>query len=256
MTALRALLWDVDGTLAETERDGHRVAFNQAFEAFDLPWRWSPDHYGRLLDVTGGRERLLHDMRTRADAPAEPQAREALASALHLRKNAFYAELVAQGGIGLREGVPALLQACRAQGVRMAVATTTSRANLEALLRAHLGPHWDDWFDGAVCGEDVLRKKPDPQVYQLALHLLGLQAPETLAIEDAPAGVAAALAAGCPVLVTRSAYFADAPVDAAVLAVGPGLHTLRGWQPAPPALAERPVALDDLRHWHGQHARG
>ncbi len=254
MTALRALLWDVDGTLAETERDGHRVAFNQAFEALGLPWRWSVEHYGHLLAVTGGRERLLHDMQTRADAPREPQVRESLARALHQRKNAFYGELVAQGSIALREGVPALLGACREQGLRMAVATTTSRANLEALLRVNLGPQWRDWFDRAVCGEDVARKKPDPQVYHMALQLLGLPASDTLAIEDAPAGVAAAVGAGCAVLVTRSAYFAEVAdgVAAAAVAVGPGLHTLRGWQPSPGSQSDRPVALDDLRHWHRQ----
>ena len=103
MSALRALLWDVDGTLAETERDGHRVAFNLAFEALGLPWRWDVARYGALLRVTGGRERLMHDMSTRTDAPPTPGERDALARALHARKNAIFGELVRGGGLPLRE---------------------------------------------------------------------------------------------------------------------------------------------------------
>ena len=97
MSQLQAILWDVDGTLGETERDGHRVAFNQAFEALGLPWRWDEAHYGTLLRISGGRERLLHDMRTQSQAPALADEREALARELHRRKNAIYAELVAGG---------------------------------------------------------------------------------------------------------------------------------------------------------------
>ena len=118
MGALKALLWDVDGTLAETERDGHRAAFNRAFEAFGVPWRWDEAHYGGLLAITGGRERLLFDMLQRADAPPEAE-RDTLARALHARKNAFYAEIVNAGAIPLRDGVQALMQQCEGQGVRM-----------------------------------------------------------------------------------------------------------------------------------------
>ena len=105
MTPLQALLWDVDGTLAESERDGHRVAFNLAFEACGVPWRWDEARYGELLRITGGRERLLHDMQTQSDAPTMAAERAALAAAIHQRKNQFYAELVRGGGIPLREGV-------------------------------------------------------------------------------------------------------------------------------------------------------
>ena len=102
---LRALIWDVDGTVAETEADGHRIAFNQAFEACGLDWHWDLPTYGQLLEVTGGRERLLAYMDRRDDAPASPAGRAALARAVHLRKNAFYADLVARGGIPARPGV-------------------------------------------------------------------------------------------------------------------------------------------------------
>ena len=258
MGALKALLWDVDGTLAETERDGHRAAFNRAFEAFGVPWRWDEAHYGELLTITGGRERLLFDMNRRAEAPPLAE-RESLAHALHARKNVYYAEIVKAGGIPLRAGVLALMQQCEGQGVRMGITTTTSRSNLDALLQTQLGLRWAERFEVTLCGEDVQRKKPDPEVYLKALAALRAQAREALAIEDAPAGVVAARAAGIAVVVTRSAYFATSPIEGA-LAIGPGLHDWRGWQPALPA---RPggagsaagVGLDDLRAWHAQWNR-
>lgn len=258
MTQLKALLWDVDGTLAETERDGHRVAFNLAFEAFGLPWRWDDALYGELLQVTGGRERLMHDMDSRPDAPPLAGERDALARALHAKKNSLYAELVAGTGIPLRGGVLELMRECRHQGVRLAIATTTSRSNLEALLRRHMGDRWAAWFGAVVCGEDVQRKKPDPEVFVKALQALGIGPLEALAIEDSPGGVAAARAADCPVIVTRSFYFAQAAIEGA-LAVGPGLHTRAGWRPAPVARSQRPtegqaerVRLADIADWFAQ----
>ncbi len=247
---VKAILWDVDGVLAETERDGHRVAFNRAFEAHGLSWRWSVEHYGELLAVTGGRERLMHDMRNRADAPQVADERDKLARALHKAKNQFYAELVRTQGLPLREGVQSLLQACRKRGLRMAVTTTTSRSNLDALMHHHFGADWATGFDAVVCGEDVAQKKPDPDVYLQALKQLDLGPLETLAIEDSPGGVAAARAAHVPVVVTRSIYFANATLDGAV-AIGPGLGQRQGWRPAlPDPDAPGPVTLDDLIDWH------
>jgi HAD superfamily hydrolase (TIGR01509 family) len=253
MTQLKAVLWDVDGTLAETERDGHRVAFNRAFEACDVTWRWDEARYGELLRITGGRERLLHDMNTRADAPVLADERAALAARLHAKKNAIYAELLRSAPIPLRPGVIELFRECGERGVRMAIATTTSRSNVEALMRAHLGPGWNDAFAAVVCGEDVRRKKPDPEVYLRALKLLDIGAVEAVALEDSPGGVAAARAAEVPVVVTRSVYFADATVEGAI-AIGPGLHTRKGWTPglAPGAGADGCVGLDDLIDWRSQ----
>lgn len=250
MGTLKAVLWDVDGTLAETERDGHRIAFNRAFEAWGLSWHWDEAHYGRLLTVTGGRERILQDMTTRTDAPERPADRAALAGALHAKKNELYAEMVRAGGIPLREGVREFMTHCRARGVSMGIATTTSRSNVDALLRAHLGDAWASWFPAVVCGEDVARKKPDPEVYVQALQALGVAADVALAIEDSPNGVVAARAAGIPVIVTRSVYFADADVGGA-LAVGPGLNHRRGWQPDPllPAANDECLLLDDIENW-------
>ncbi|HVO00247.1 MAG TPA: HAD-IA family hydrolase [Steroidobacteraceae bacterium] len=246
---LEALLWDVDGTLAETERDGHLAAFNLAFEALGVPWRWSAARYGELLQVAGGRERLLHDMQQQPLAPAAGAERAALAARIHGAKNEFYAQLVGAARLPLREGVPELLEDCRRAGLRCAIATTTSTANVEALLGGQLGAGWRAQFDACVCAEDAPRKKPDPQVYALALERLRLPAAAALAIEDSPAGVAAARAAGVGVIVTRSAFFADAEVGGA-LAVGPSLGTKRGWVPVPDADASERIDLAQLQRWH------
>ncbi|MFO1338564.1 MAG: HAD-IA family hydrolase [Burkholderiaceae bacterium] len=247
--ALQALLWDVDGTLAETERDGHRVAFNQAFEALAVPRRWSEADYGRLLAVTGGRERLLHDMAQQPWAPADASERARLAERLHRLKNERYADIVARAALPLREGVRELLDECACSGVRLAIVTTTSRANVQALLTAHFGLGWRAGFDAVVCGEDVADKKPSPQAYVAALRALGLRGDQALAIEDSPAGVAAAHGAGVPVVVTRSHYFADAAVGQAV-AVGPSLGRREGWTAAAGSDTVARVDLPLLRQWH------
>jgi HAD superfamily hydrolase (TIGR01509 family) len=240
----------VDGTLAETERDGHRVAYNRAFEACGLPWRWDDRYYGPLLHVSGGFERLMHDMASRADAPASVEARAALARAIHAKKNAYYAELVQDGVIPLRHGVMALMRECRERDLTMGITTTTSRANVDALLTVHLGVRWRAWFAVVVCSEDVERKKPDPEVYVRAVAALRLSPHQVLAIEDSPDGAAAAIAAGVPVIVARSAYFAGAHIDAA-RAVGPGLHERPGWQPTLSLRNDSGamVGLEDLEAW-------
>jgi len=248
---LKALLWDVDGTLAETERDGHRVAFNRAFEALGVPWRWDESRYGELLRITGGRERLLHDMASRSEAPVLLDERLALARRVHEMKNRLYAEIVASGAIALREGVRPLLEQCGERGVILGIVTTTSRANVQALLAAHLGAGWQAAFATVVCGEDTAQKKPHPEAYQRALAQLQLAPNEALAIEDSPGGATAAREAHVPCVVTRSAYFADDTIDG-VVAVGPGLHQRAGWRPAAARGASGPVDLDDLADWHSR----
>lgn len=221
---LRALIWDVDGTLAETERDGHRAAFNDAFAAMALPWRWSVERYGELLATSGGLERLLHDLAGRADAPRSACERLALARELHRRKNAAYACRLAEAGIALRPGVLRLMREARDGGARLAIATTTGRANVDALLSCQLGAGWCTGFAAVVCAEDAPLKKPHPQAYRETLRRLRLRAGEALAIEDSPQGVASARATGIAVLLTRSAYFA-AFDGAGALAVCDGLDS-------------------------------
>jgi HAD superfamily hydrolase (TIGR01509 family) len=245
---IRALLWDVDGTLAETERDGHLVAFNRAFEALGMPWRWSEQHYGELLAVAGGRERLLYDMSRREQAPGDARQREALAETVHRLKNQIYAGIVRHGELPLRAGVAELLAECCRAHLPMGIVTTTSCGNVEALLEWHLGSHWKDQFATVVCANEAPRKKPDPQVYRLALAALRLRPHEAVAIEDAPAGVEAAQRAGVPVVVTHSHYF---PAGAAVgaLAFGPSLGGSEGWQPGADPRATR-ISLDQIMRWY------
>jgi HAD superfamily hydrolase (TIGR01509 family) len=251
LSLFKALLWDVDGTLAETERDGHLVAFNRAFDALGIPWRWSEQHYGALLHVSGGRERLLHDMQFRAFAPAEDV--ESLVDRLHRLKNEFYANIVATGEVALREGVRELLADCEAAGIRMGIATTTSRSNVEALLDVQLGADWESKFAAVVCAREAPKKKPDPQVYQLALRILELPAHEVVAIEDAPAGIAAARAAGVPVLVTRSHFFAAVDTRGS-LAAGPSLGRSDGWHPRTDSRVPR-IDLGQIARWYAQRRR-
>lgn len=207
---LEALIWDVDGTLAETERDGHRVAFNQAFSEYGLPWQWDVSEYGRLLRVAGGFERLLAYMEEREDAPIELAARERLARSVHACKNRHYAMLVEDGRLEPRPGVRRLMAQCVDQGITLAVATTTSRGNVEALFPHLFGAQWRELFRAVTCAEDAPHKKPDPTVYLLALERLGCRSGAALAMEDSPAGLAAARAADVACVITRSGYFADA----------------------------------------------
>jgi len=249
--SIEAILWDVDGTLAETERDGHRLAFNQAFQTAQVPWQWDEHHYGALLAVAGGRERLLHDMQFQEYAPIELKDREQLAERLHRLKNELYADIVAQGHLRLRAGVRELIEECIRERVRMGIVTTTSRCNVDALLSSQLGERWEAMFSVIVCAEHAPKKKPDPLSYFLALQALQIPAAAALAIEDAPAGIAAAQAARVAVILTRSHYFsgateAVAPPD--VLAAGPSLGDAQGWSPIAAAGATR-ICLDQLRRW-------
>jgi HAD superfamily hydrolase (TIGR01509 family) len=250
---MRALLWDVDGTLAETERDGHLVAFNRAFEAHGLPWRWSEAHYGSLLAVAGGYERLLHDLQHRDAAPASGAQREALARSVHALKDRVYRQMADRGELPLRAGVAELLSECWQAGVTTGIVTTTSRDNVGALLACHLGTDWRERFATVVCAEEAPRKKPDPQAYLRALAELRADPGEVVAIEDAPAGIAAARRARVPVIVTRSHYFPAGDTPGA-LAVGPSLGESAGWLPGADGAVTR-ITLRQIVSWRAAGSR-
>jgi beta-phosphoglucomutase-like phosphatase (HAD superfamily) len=203
---LRALIFDVDGTLAETERDGHRLAFNRAFADAGLDWHWDEARYGELLAVTGGKERMLRHWRdVDPQAAAAPDAAARIA-ALQQAKTAHYVALVEAGAVRLRAGVASLLRDARAAGLRLAIATTTTPANVDALLRATLGNDAHGWFDCIGAGDVVPRKKPDPGVYRWVLERLGVDAAQCLAFEDSANGLRAARGAGLRTVVTRNDY--------------------------------------------------
>ena len=204
--ALRALIFDVDGTLAETERDGHRVAFNRAFAELGLDWQWDEALYGRLLAVTGGKERMLHYWRGVDPRGAQAPDAVALIAELHRRKTRHYVDLVQSGAVALRPGVRRLLEQARDAGLRLAIATTTTPDNVDALLRATLGVGADEMFACVGAGDIVPRKKPDPGIYRWVLERLGLGPEACVAFEDSPAGLCAAHAAGLRTVVTPGVY--------------------------------------------------
>lgn len=206
-----ALIFDVDGTLAETE-ELHRQAFNHAFARHGLDWQWDRTVYKDLLRVTGGKERMRAYHGTLPIARPLPD--EDIA-ALHRIKTAHYAELVETGCCPLRPGVTELLAAARARGQQLAIATTTSHGNIDALLSQALGANWAEEFDAIVAGDDVRHKKPAPDVYLETLARLKLGAVDCVAIEDSANGLIAASRAGIPVLITRSMYFRDDDFGAA-----------------------------------------
>jgi HAD superfamily hydrolase (TIGR01509 family) len=203
---LQALIFDVDGTLADTERDGHRIAFNAAFREAGLPWNWDVALYGELLSVSGGKERMAHYARTHAPELAARADFDAFVRKLHTLKTGHYVRLVAGGAIPLRPGMANMIREARKAGLKLAIASTTSPENVYALLRTSLAHDAENWFDVIGAGDCVPAKKPAPDIYLWVLERLGLPAAECLAIEDTAHGLRAALAAGIPTLVTPNGY--------------------------------------------------
>lgn len=202
--SVEALIFDVDGTLAETE-EVHRLAFNAAFAEAGLPWDWSPERYRALLATTGGKERIAAHQAGLPEREAPGLAPEAIA-ALHRRKTAIFGSMVEAGALALRPGVRRVVEAARAASLDLAVATTTSRANVQALCLTAWGRPADKVFDVIAAGDEVAAKKPAPDVYLLAMARLGRAADRCLAFEDSRNGVLSARAAGLRVVVTPSAY--------------------------------------------------
>ena len=212
----RCVLFDVDGTIAETEGQAHLPAFNRALAEAGLPWRWSRDDYKRLLKTAGGFERLLRFAQENGHDPDE------MADALkkvHIAKNRHFAEILASGGVRPREGFGELVMALARNNMAWGVVTTTSRSNWNALWTHSLSPLHLPPPVVVVVGEDVAEKKPDPEAYQLALDRLRLTARQACAIEDSRNGMIAARMAGLPVAIVRSEFFGDERFDEAAIIV-------------------------------------
>jgi len=217
-SALRALIFDLDGTIADTE-EVHRRAFNQAFAEHGLPWAWSQAEYAGLLSISGGRERTLQYARQSVPPPFHGAQLIELARKLHSAKSALYARMLAERGVPLRPGVLRLLNEARCSGIRLAIASSTSPANVRAACDGSLPGDWADWFDIVATCDVVEAKKPSAAVYRYVLEHTGWRAGECVAIEDTPNGNRAALGAGLATVITTHAFTHDGDFDGASLVV-------------------------------------
>ncbi len=204
----RAIIFDVDGTLADTE-ETHRKAFNRAFEAAGLSWMWDQDLYRELLAVTGGKERIRHYIGNWGASGAPRNDLDEFIRALHADKTAAYTQMVSSGDLPLRPGVRTLITTAREKGYRLAIATTTTPANVDALLTATLGEGGIRLFEVICAGDSVPNKKPAPDVYIRALEELELPPDCCIAIEDSRNGLLSAVAANIATVVTPSTYTQD-----------------------------------------------
>ena len=212
---MTAIIFDVDGTLAETE-ELHRRSFNQAFADLHVDrtwpdaeagWYWSRALYGRLLKTTGGKERICAYMRDYLGV--DPNRFETRVAEIHDAKSRCFERFLADGGIAPRPGVERIMTMAASQGIRLAIATTTSRGNVDALCRALFHQTPEDIFQAVSTGEDVATKKPAPEVYHLTLSRLDLPAEDCIALEDSRNGMLAAKAAGLRCVVSPSLYMID-----------------------------------------------
>ncbi|BBP45939.1 phosphatase [Thiosulfatimonas sediminis] len=209
MAELKALLFDVDGTLADTEKDGHRPAFNMAFAAAGLDWNWDEALYGELLAVTGGKERIkfyLEKFNTGFNKPADF---DDFVKGLHASKTEFYKQLMAEGKIPLRRGVERLIHQARRENMRIAVVTTTTPANVTALLTNTLGADSESWFEVIAAGDIVPAKKPAPDIYFWAMEQMDVQPDECVAFEDSANGIKSSVAANIKTIITINGYTQD-----------------------------------------------
>lgn len=211
-----AIIFDVDGTLSETE-ETHRRAFNRAFAEVGLDWHWDPPLYARLLEVTGGKERIGYFVESFGGKGTPDDGLGEFIRTLHASKTAAYTEMVSGGDAELRPGIRELIRDAIARGFRLAIATTTTPANVDALLGNTLGGTTD--FEVICAGDNVERKKPAPDVYELALEKLDLPARACVAIEDSRNGLLSSVAAGIPTVVTPGMYTANQQFDEAALVI-------------------------------------
>ena len=236
---LNALIFDVDGTLADTEM-AHLAAFNHAFAQVGLDWRWDVPLYTKLLEVSGGKERIRAYWESRGDLPRELHggAVDQTIAHIHELKTAAYEQAVQDGMVQMRPGVLALMAEAMDAGLRLAIATTTSPVNITNLLKQAMGLDWQNHFSVIEDASTAPRKKPDPTVYLQTLQRLGMQASECLAIEDSSNGLRAARSAGLATVITQNEFTA--------------YHDFAGALRVLPSLDG--VGLTQLRQWHAEQA--
>jgi HAD superfamily hydrolase (TIGR01509 family) len=201
---IKALFFDQDGVIIDTERDGHRVSFNMTFKEFGFTDEWSVDYYHELLQIGGGKERMKHHWQTKGfSKPVSAEDVDELIKNMHKRKTALFVQLIESGKLPLRPGVHRLMKEAMNAGLKIGVCTTSNEQTAKAITEDFLP---DIKFDVVLAGDVVSRKKPDPEIYTLALNLTGLKPEEAIVIEDSRNGVLAAKSAGIHVVVTTNYY--------------------------------------------------
>ena len=220
---MTALVFDCDGVLADTERDGHRPAFNQTFREFGIPVEWSEEVYGRKLQIAGGKERMSSELTpefVRANGlPEDSDGQAAELAKWHKRKTEIYTEMVAAGRLPTRPGIRRIITEAQDAGWKLAVASTSAEASVRAILEQAVGPDRAGRFDVVLAGDVVPKKKPAPDIYLLALERLGVPAAETLVVEDSRNGLLAAHAAGLRCVMTVNGYTEEEDNSEAILVV-------------------------------------
>lgn len=234
---LEAILWDMDGVLADTERDGHRIAFNQAFAENNLDTIWDIDRYGKLLEIGGGKERMTAHWNEVGWPSSIPfDKRQDMVLQLHLRKTDIFMDMINAGTIPLRPGVLRIIDDAIAANIQLAVCSTSNVAAVTNLVRTLMGTARATKFT-IFAGDMVQKKKPAPDVYNMAVHELGLDKSKSVIVEDSHIGLGAAKAAGIACIVTKSYYTANEDFTGATMIVdelgndpntGVTLETLNG----------------------------
>jgi HAD superfamily hydrolase (TIGR01509 family) len=249
MSEIKAFIFDQDGVIVDTERDGHRVAFNRTFAEFGFDVEWGVEEYHELLQVGGGKERMTHYLQTKGfGVEVKPEDVPELIQRLHRRKTDIFVELIESGALPLRPGVRRIMEEAAGLGLTLGVCTTSNERAAHAIARGLLAgiP-----FQFVLAGDVVQAKKPDPAIYLLALEKSGLQADQCLVFEDSHIGAVAAKAAGMHVVATTNLYTENEDLSMADLAVnclgevdGPHAEIRSGGRK--PALADGCVHARDL----------
>lgn len=204
MSKIKAVFFDQDGVIIDTERDGHRVSFNMTFKEFGFTDEWDVEYYHELLQIAGGKERMKHHMHTRGfSRPVAAEEEDDLIKAMHKRKTAIFVELIETGKLPLRPGIHRFMREAMQAGLVIGVCTTSNEQAAKAVTEKILT---DIKFDLVLAGDVVSKKKPDPEIYNLALSKVGFKADECMVVENSKNGVIAAKAAGMHVIVTTNGY--------------------------------------------------